>query len=314
MRVVFMGTPEFAVPCLQAVAQEHELLAVFTQPDRKQGRGQKVHYSEVKRTALELNVPIYQPERVGKPEFISIIEDLQPEIIVVVAFGQKIPRKILELAKHGCINVHSSLLPKYRGAAPINYAIINGETVTGVSTMYLSSEWDAGDVILQDKELITKTDTAGTLHDRLSVRGASLLVETLKQIEGGTAPRIVQDHSQASFAPKMTKEIGAIDWQRSASEVNNLIRGTNPWPGAYTYYADTLIKVWQSEVDNTPTKAKPGEVVAIEADSLVVATGAGMLSLQQVQRQGSRVMSGRDVANGMRIQVGEILGETNATK
>ena len=236
MRVVFMGTPEFAVPSLDILFKNHTVLAVVTQPDRPKGRGQKLAISPIKERALKEDVPIFQPEKVSDEGFVKELQALQPEVIVVVAFGQKISRKILDIPVYGCINVHSSLLPRYRGAAPINYAIINGDQETGVSTMYLNEEWDAGDIILQEKVAILPTDTAGDLHDRLMVKGAELLNQTLKLISEGKAPRIPQDHSLATYAPKLTKEQGKLDFNLTAEQANFLIRGMNPWPVAYTYY------------------------------------------------------------------------------
>lgn len=308
MRVVFMGTPEFAVPSLKVVAQEHELLAVVTQPDRKQGRGQRVRFSPIKELALTYNVPIYQPERVATPEFVASLTELNPDIIVVVAFGQKIPTSILQLPPHGCINVHSSLLPKYRGAAPIQYAIINGETVTGVSTMYLNEGWDEGDIILQAEEPIHPEDTAGDLHDRLAEKGGQLLGETLRQIEVGTAPRIPQNHEEASFAPKLEKDDGLIDWHESAVKLCNLIRGMNPWPVAYFNYNGERIKVWQSKAVVASEKVASGKILRIDDQGIAVGTGDGILILQELQRQGSRRVSGRDFANGLRLEVGQSFG------
>ncbi|MFY9202438.1 MAG: methionyl-tRNA formyltransferase, partial [Limnochordia bacterium] len=204
MRIIFMGTPEFAVPSLDAAARRHQLLAVVTQPDRRSGRGQKLQFSPVKERALQYQVPIYQPEKVNTPGFLEEMAKYEPDAIIVVAFGHKIPKAMLELPSHGCINVHASLLPKYRGAAPIHHAIMNGERVTGVTTMYLSEGWDEGDLILQAEEPILPTDTAGTLHDRLALKGAALLAETLDLLNAGTAPRVPQDHQQATYAPKLS--------------------------------------------------------------------------------------------------------------
>lgn len=311
MRVVFMGTPEFAVPSLQVVGEEHQLLAVVTQPDRKQGRGQRVRFSAIKELALDYNVPIYQPERVGTKSFVKILQDLKPDIIVVVAFGQKITNDILALPIHGCINVHSSLLPKYRGAAPIQYAIINGETVTGVSTMYLSEEWDAGDVILQAEEEISHNDTAGQLHDRLAIKGAQLLGETLKKIQAGVAPRIPQNHAKATYAPKLEKDDGLINWNDSAKNICNLIRGMNPWPVAYFNYNDSVIRVWQGSIiasNNRDEAIEIGRIIDITDQGIVVGTSEGMVVLEKLQRQGARPVSGRDLANGLRLEIGQNFG------
>ena len=307
MRVVFMGTPEFAVPSLEVTARDHELLAVVTQPDRRRDRGQSIKFSPVKEKALEYGVPVLQPERVGTKAFLAEMEQLKPDVIVVVAFGHKIPKALLELPQHGCINVHASLLPKYRGAAPIQYAIINGDEVTGVTTMYLSEGWDEGDMILKAEEPIYPTDTAGALHDRLAVKGAELLGETLKQIAAGTAPRIPQDHDQATFAYKLEKSHGEIDWNQDAASIHNLVRGLNPWPTAYTYFESRILKIWETEVIEI-SGGSPGEILEIAPEGIVVGTGKGGLLLKQVQRQGARIMSAYDAANGMRLQIGQYLG------
>ena len=307
MRVVFMGTPDFAVPSLEITAKEHELLAVVTQPDRKRDRGQNVKFSPIKDRALAYDVPIYQPEKVSTSEFIALMEQLNPDVIVVVAFGQKIPKALLELPAHGCINVHASLLPQYRGAAPIQYAIINGDQKTGVTTMYLNEGWDEGDMILQAEEPIYPSDTAGTLHDRLAVKGAELLGETLRQIEAGTAPRIPQDHEQATYAYKLEKSDGEIDWNLNAVNIHNLVRGLNPWPTAYTYLGKEMLKLWETEVVGS-REYPPGEILEISPQGILVGTPQGGLLLKQVQRQGSRMMAAYDAANGLRMKVGQVLG------
>jgi len=307
MRVVFMGTPDFAVPSLEITAKEHELLAVVTQPDRKRDRGQNVKFSPIKDRALAYDVPIYQPEKVSTSEFIALMEQLNPDVIVVVAFGQKIPKALLELPAHGCINVHASLLPQYRGAAPIQYAIINGDQKTGVTTMYLNEGWDEGDMILQAEEPIYPSDTAGTLHDRLAVKGAELLGETLRQIEAGTAPRIPQDHEQATYAYKLEKSDGEIDWNLNAVNIHNLVRGLNPWPTAYTYLGKEMLKLWETEVVSS-REYPPGEILEISPQGILVGTPQGGLLLKQVQRQGSRMMAAYDAANGLRMKVGQVLG------
>lgn len=306
-----MGTPQFAVPSLKLLAEHFEIAAVVTQPDKAQGRGQKVGMSPIKELALKLNLPVLQPKRVADPEFIRTMENIKPDLCVVVAFGQKIPDELLELPKFGCINLHSSLLPKLRGAAPINMAIAQGESVTGVSTMYLSSEWDAGDIILQAEEPIYDDDTGGSLHDRLMVKGAELLVETVRQIGEGTAPRIPQDHSEATYAFKLTRADGHLDFQRSAVELSRIVRAMNPWPTAHTKIAGESIKVWQA----TPVAGKSGvgELVQVTDDALVLGCGDGLLALEKVQRPGGKIISGRDLANGLRLVTGTVVvGEQNA--
>ncbi|HOB39724.1 methionyl-tRNA formyltransferase [Candidatus Darwinibacter acetoxidans] len=305
MRILFMGTPEFAVPSLKALAAEHELVGVVTQPDRRAGRGQRLVQSPVKVVALELGLPIFQPERISDPQVMEDLEGLGAELFVVVAFGQKIPDRLLAAPKYGCINVHSSLLPKYRGAAPINAAIKNGDTVTGVTTMYLGSGWDDGDIILQAEEPIYPRDTAGALHDRLMVKGAGLLLETVRQIAQGTAPRIPQDHSQASYAFKLKKEDAKVEFHRTAWELDRLIRAMNPWPVAWAEIKGETVRIWEAWPGSGA--GSPGEILSFSEEGLLVACGAGSLYLQKLQRPGGKILSGLDFANGLRLRVGEIL-------
>lgn len=319
MRVVFMGTPEFAVPSFDVVADEHELLLVVTQPDRPKGRGQQMSFSPIKEQALKYKVNIRQPEKVNNPELIQELRSLKPDVIVVVAFGQKIPQAILDLPPHGCVNVHSSLLPALRGSSPINRAIVDGYKFSGVTTMYLCPQWDAGDIILQTSEEILPSDTAGSLHDRLMVKGAELLGETLRQLAAGTAPRIPQDHEQATYAMKLSKEDGQISWEQSAVELERLVRGMNPWPVAYTYYQDEVVKVYEAEAKamGVAGTGKPGEVVGFSEAGVDVATRDGILCLKTVQRQNSRRVSGRDFANGIRLTIGDRFstnGESHADR
>lgn len=305
MRLVFMGTPEFAVPSLQQVVVDHEVLAVVTQPDRRRGRGQKVSFSPVKKWAVEHGLKVLQPERISHPEVMDELETYDADLFVVVAFGQKIPTRLLQMPRHGCINVHSSLLPKYRGAAPINAAIFHGDHVTGVTTMYLSEEWDAGDLILQVEEPIYSNDTAGTLHDRLMEKGAVLLGETLRQIEVGRAPRIPQNHEEATFAFKLSKEDAYVDFSRPAFDLANLVRGMNPWPGAHTLIAGESVKIWKA----LPVEqmGPPGCILALSGQGLLVGCGEGSLLLQELQRPNSKAVSGQDFANGLRLGVGDYL-------
>ena len=305
MRIVVMGTPAFAVPSLEILAEQERVVAVVTQPDKAQGRGQKLGMSPIKQLALGLGLPVLQPKRVADPQFIKIIRDFRPELCVVVAFGQKIPDELLELPPHGCINLHSSLLPKYRGAAPINKAIADGAAVTGVTTMYLSSEWDAGDIILQAEEPIYPNDTARTLHDRLMIKGAELLAETVRRISEGTAPRTPQDHSQASYAYKLTKADAYLDFSDSAEKLGRVVRAMNPWPIAHARVCGETIKIW--EAVPLTGNASPGEIVEITDSALVVGCGSGLLALEKVQRAGRKIISGRDLANGLRLTVGQNL-------
>lgn len=307
MRILFMGTPEFAVPSLRALVGEHEVLGVVTQPDRKAGRGQRVVFSPVKEVALEYGLPVFQPEKVSDPQVMAELEALGADLFVVVAFGQKIPDRLLAAPTYGCVNVHSSLLPKYRGAAPINAAILHGDDVTGVTTMYLGSGWDDGDIILQAEEPILPRETAGTLHDRLMVKGAELLLETVRQIAQGSAPRIPQDHSKASYAFKLKKEAAQVDFGRTAQKLDRLVRAMNPWPVAWAQIRGETVRIWEAEPAEEGQKGQPGEILSLSEQGLLVACGSGALFLQSMQRPGGKVLSGLDFANGLRLRVGEIL-------
>lgn len=304
MRILFMGTPEFAVPSLKVLVGEHDVVGVVTQPDRPAGRGQKLVLSPVKQTALELGLPVLQPEKVSTPQVMDELEALKADLFVVVAFGQKIPDRLLAAPKFGCINVHSSLLPKYRGASPINAAIRSGDGVTGVTTMYLGSGWDDGDIILQAEEPIYPRDTAGELHDRLMVKGADLLRETVRLIAAGKAPRTPQDHAQATYAFKLKKEDAQIDFSRPAEELDRLVRAMNPWPVAWTQLGGETVKVWEARP--AQQEGPVGEILALNAEGLLVGCSSGSLYLTKVQRPGGKVLSGFDFANGLRLRVGDI--------
>lgn len=323
MRIVFMGTPDFAVPCLEALlAAGHEIAGVVTQPDRPKGRGHKFTPPPVKLLALEKGLPVYQPERIKQPEFVATLKELAPEMIVVVAFGQLLSKQILTLPVSGCVNVHASLLPKYRGAAPIHWAVINGEKETGVTIMYMDEGLDTGDMIIWESIPIADGDTTGTVHDKLSALGARLLCEAVDKIAAGTAARQPQGHDGLTYASLLNKETELILWEKSAIEVKNLIRGLNPWPGAYTYFHEQVLKLWAAELWeegipcgsggekglNSPVD-RPGLVTAILPKSgFVVQTGAGRLLITEVQLQGSRRMAAADFIHGRGLTTGERLG------
>lgn len=324
MRIVFMGTPDFAVPCLEAlVAAGHEIAGVVTQPDRPKGRGHKLTPPPVKVLAEAKGLPVNQPERIKHPDFVGTLKELAPEMIVVVAFGQLLSKEILTLPKYGCVNVHASLLPGYRGAAPIHWAVINGETETGVTIMYMDEGLDTGDMILRESIPIEAGDTTGTVHDKLSAMGARLLVEAVAQIAAGTARRVPQDHAKSTYAPILTKEVELIHWEKNAAEVRNLIRGLNPWPGAFTYYGGQVLKIWSAEeweegtvsvaagrvaASNQPEN-RPGQVTAVLPKSgFVVLTGHGRLLVTEVQLQGSRRMPAADFVHGHGVTPGIVLG------
>ena len=305
MRVVFMGTPEFAVPSLEVLLAEHEVVAVVTQPDRRAGRGQQVRFSPIKQVALKHDVPVLQPERVSRPEVMEELAEYEADLFVVVAFGQKIPDRLLTMPRYGCVNVHSSLLPKYRGAAPINAAIVHGDSVTGVTTMYMDSGWDTGDIILQAEETILPRDTAGQLHDRLMIKGAALLAETVQLIAAGQAPRIPQDPEQASFAFKLSKNDSLVDFKDSAINLDRLIRGMNPWPLAYTLVRDEAVKILEAVPRDE--HGTPGEILALDGEGLLVGCGEGSLLLLRVQRPNAKAVSGVDFANGLGLRTGDRL-------
>lgn len=314
MQVVFMGTPDFSVPSLKALLNSpHRVQAVVTQPDRPRGRGQKVQASPVKQLARQANIPVLQPRRVAEGEFIEKLRKLAPDVIVVVAFGQLIPPEILEIPPYGCINVHASLLPLYRGASPIQQAIIDGCTETGVTTMLLDEGWDTGDILLQVRVPIASTDTAGDLHDKLADRGAKLLLETLEGLEAGTIVPTPQDDSKATYAYKLKKDAGQIRWEAPVSAIVNLVRGVNPWPGAYTTHAGQQLKVWEAvpvqKCEKQMDRLTPGEVVGIDPEAgILVAAGDGYVALRTVQPPNRQRMTGQDYANGYHLRVGDILG------
>jgi len=309
MKIVFMGTPDFAEKSLEAIYNSgHEILAVVTNPDRPKGRGMKMVSSPVKEFAISKNLKIYQPEKVRKNiEFIEEIKKLQPDVICVVAYGKILPKEILDIPKLGCINVHGSLLPKYRGAAPIQWAVINGEEVTGVTTMYMDIGMDTGDMILKEEVSIGEDETTGELWDKLSEVGAKLLVKTLKQIEDGTAPRIPQGED-FSMAPMLNKEMSKINWNsQSAQEIKNLVRGLNPIMGTYSYLNDKKIKFWK--VDVLPLENENVENGTIlksnSKDGLYIKAKDGMIKVLEIQGENSKRMPIQDFLRGNELEEGK---------
>jgi len=310
LRVVFMGTPDFAVACLDMlVAKQYDVVAVVTQPDRPKGRGQKLGQSPVKEAALAYNLPVLQPNKVKEADFQTQLSLLKPDLIVVVAFGQLLPKTMLELPPLGCINVHASLLPAYRGAAPIHWAVVNGEQVTGVTTMYMDVGMDTGDMILKAEVPIAEDATTGMVHDALKEAGAIILGETIELITSNKVPRKVQQHECATYAPMLKREVEAIDWKKTSSHINNLVRGLNPWPGAYCCYQDKILKMWQTRVhDSEGVGGMPGTIVEITTDGFMIATGQGVLEVLEVQPASKRRMSAKEFVRGYGILVGDILG------
>jgi len=308
--VVFLGTPEFAVPSLEALLDETDVVAVITQPDRPKGRGRQVASPPVAEVAKAKGLRLLQPPRLKSAEIIETLRALAPDVHVTVAYGRIIPREVLEIPRLGSINVHPSLLPKYRGASPIEAAILHGETETGVTIMYQSMDLDAGDLILQRRVPVDPDDTARTLEARLARVGADALVEALRLLAAGRAPRIPQDHAAATYAGKLEKEHGRIDWRKPARDVVNLIRAVDPWPSAYTSHRGRLLKVWRAAAVDHGEGAEPGAVLDVrEGGGILVASGQGAVRLLEVQPEDRRRMSADDYARGARLRPGERLGE-----
>lgn len=295
-RVVFMGTPEFSLPCLKALLGETEVAAVVTQPDRPRGRGHKLVPSPVKTFAFVHDLNLFQPEKVRETEFIAEMKALNPDIIVVVAFGQILPKELLAVPKLGCINVHASLLPRWRGAAPMQWCLMKGETETGVTTMMMDAGLDTGDMLLKQTVPITPTMNFAELHDSLKEVGAELLMETLAQIE--TCPRIPQDDALATYAPMLTKETGCIDWHKDAVSICNLIRALDPAPGAYTFLGEQNLKIWRAEPIETDIAGEPGEVIGFSKGDLIIGTGEGSVLVKELQLPGGRRLSAADYLRG----------------
>ena len=307
MKAVFMGTPDFAVPTLQKMIDMGiEVTAVVTQPDKAKGRGKKVIYSPVKECALAHDLPVYQPVRIRKePEFIQTLRDMQPDVIVVVAFGQILPKEILDIPRLGCVNVHASLLPKFRGAAPIQWSIIDGEEVTGVTTMLMDVGLDTGDMLLKAEIPMDPKETGGSLHDKLAAVGGELLEKTLIGLEAGTIVPEKQDDSQAGeYARMLDKELGHIDFNQPAVVIERLIRGLNPWPSAYTYIDGKTLKIWEAEVFDRNYGCEYGEVAEVTRNCLIIQTGVGALSVKSVQLQGKKRMDIAAFLNGYTIEKG----------
>ncbi len=301
MKLIFCGTPAFAIPSLKSLlASSHKILAVVTQPDRPAGRGRKLHSPAVKEAALAAGLPVLQPLRIGEPASLENLRQLQPDALVVVAYGQFLPRSVLELPKYGCINVHASLLPRYRGAAPINWAVIRGERQTGITTMRLDEGMDSGDIILRQAIPLDTQETAGSLHDKLAPLGAEVLLSTLEQIEAGTARYEPQDKSKASYAPAIKKVDTMIHWEQPAQEIERLVRGLNPHPGARTHLQGFLLKVLAVEVSSEPP-SPPGQIVRGDKKrGILVGTGSAPLWLKTIQPPNRAPMQAGDYLSGLR--------------
>lgn len=309
MKIVFMGTPDFAVPCLEICHAMGEVVGVFTQPDRPKGRGKKLAPPPVKEKAMELGLEIFQPEKIKTKESVEVLKSLAPDLIIVVAYGQILSTEILEMPLHGCINVHASLLPKLRGASPINWSIVTGETVTGVTTMYMSEGLDEGDMLSKIEIGIDENMTAGVLHDLLMDCGSKVLRETLVNVQEGTVVRVPQDHAFSNYAPILKKEMGFVNWEKSAHEISCLIRGFDPWPVAYTKYEGQVMKLYSPQHVDKTTNHKAGTVVSVDKLGMLVQTGEGALIVKEIQMPNGKRMPVSSYILGHEIRVGTLLGE-----
>ncbi|MCL2420311.1 MAG: methionyl-tRNA formyltransferase [Defluviitaleaceae bacterium] len=308
MKILFMGTPDFAVPILESLAKKHQIVAAVTQPDRPKGRGRGVVFSPVKEYAMTLGVPVLQPEKVRNDDFIAELTALGADIFVVVAYGQILPLRILQIPPMGCINIHASLLPKYRGAAPMQRAILDGDAVTGVTIMHMDKGMDTGDMILKKTMPIEAGDRFADVHDKMAALSCECILEVLEQIEAGTAVREPQNHDEATYAPMLTKEDGSIDWNGSTARIINQVRALDPWPGTCTYYEGQMLKIWGCMAwDGDIPDVMPGEVIE-SGRHLLVKTGDGALSVTEMQGQGSKRMGAGDYLRGRPIAVGVVLG------
>lgn len=302
MRVVFMGTPDFAVPVLEALTEsKHEVVAVVTQPDKRKGRGKEMQYTPVKTAALNHGIEVYQPAKVKDEEFQNVLRDINADVIVVVAFGQILPPSIIHMPKYGCINVHASLLPKYRGAAPIQWAVIDGEKETGITTMQMDEGLDTGDMMLKEVVPVDEKETGGSLHDKLAACGGKIILETLQKVEDGTVTYTKQDDSKSNYAKMLDKNLGKIDFTKKAVEIERLIRGLNPWPSAYTKLNGKTLKIWDADVLEGENET-PGKIVNITKDQIWISTGEGILVVNELQLEGKKRMNTEDFLRGYKME------------
>lgn len=309
MKVLFMGTPDFAVPVLEALVEKHNVTAVISQPDKPKGRGKKMKPTPVKEAAEKYGIPVYQPEKIKDEKFVELLKGIDADIFVVVAYGQILSQEILDIPKYGCINVHGSLLPKYRGAAPIQWSVINGEKETGVTIMYMVKALDSGDMILKRKMEITDDDTYETLHNRMSYVGADALIEAIELIEKGDVNAEKQEDSLATTAPMIKKDMGKIHWSRNSEEIRNKIRGFNPVPGAYTEYEGEILKIFKADIVEGYEKGEAGEILSVDKKKgFIVKTGNGALLIREVQAKGGKKMNCADYLRGHSVEEGKILG------
>lgn len=308
MKVIFMGTPDFAVPVLQELFDsEHEVTAVVTQPDKARGRSGKLVFTPVKQFATEHGIPVYTPVRVKSPEFVEELSGIPCDVMVVVAFGQILSKEILDMPEYGCINVHASLLPRWRGAAPMQWAILSGDETTGITTMQMDEGLDTGDMLLKKEVAIAPDETGESLHDKLAALGGGLLLETLRRAEEGALEPEKQRDEESTYAKMLTKDMGRLDWNRGAVELERMIRGLNSWPGAYTGYKGKTLKLWRAEALPAESGEAPGTVTGVTRDSIVVQTGEGCLRILELQLEGKKRMDAGSFLNGVKIEKGDML-------
>ena len=309
MRIVYMGTPEIAATILERLLEEpYEVVLVVTQPDRPKGRGNTLTCSPVKELAVSRGIPVFTPEKLRLPENVEVVREAEPDMIVVAAFGQILPKSVLDIPRYGCINVHASLLPKYRGAAPIQWSILDGESETGITIMYMNEGLDTGDILLQKVVPIDAEETGGSLHDKLAETGAEALAEASPGIIDGTLEPVPQGEMTTPYAKQLTKEMGRLDFSWDAEKLERYVRGLNPWPGTYTFRDGQMLKIWAAEVCDGLYEAMPGTVVAVDKNSFSVQTGSGVLRVTEVQPQGKRRMSAEEYLRGYRLEQGLVLG------
>lgn len=309
MKIIFMGTPDFSVGTLEElICAGHEVVLVVTQPDKPKGRGKEMQFTPVKEVALQHGIPVFQPKKIRDSESVEELRKYQADVMVVVAFGQIIPKEILEMTPYGCINVHASLLPKYRGAAPIQWSIIDGEDITGVTTMQMDEGLDTGDMLLKTEIPISSKETGGSLHDKLAEAGAKLCVETLKALEEKTLIGEKQGETTTAYARMLDKQLGNIDWNRDAEKIERLIRGLNPWPSAYTVWEDKIMKIWEAEVFEGEENCEAGTIVKVEKDGFFVQTGKNLLKITQLQIPGKKRMDAAAFLRGYAIKEQTKLG------
>lgn len=309
MKIVFMGTPDFAVGALEALVEAgHDVVAVVTQPDKPKGRGKEMQQTPVKECALKHNIDVFQPVKIKTPEAVEVLRGYGAELFVVAAFGQILSKEILDMPKFGCVNIHASLLPKYRGAAPIQWAILDGEKETGVTIMQMNEGLDTGDMLTKVVVPIEDTDTGESLFDKLAEAGAKLLIETIPQIEAGELTPQPQDDSLSTYAKMIKKEMGLIDWKKEAVVLERLVRGMNSWPSAYTHFNGKTLKIWETEIEEGNSNMAPGMVAEVTKNSIKVQTGQDLLVLKQIQLEGKKRMDVASFLLGYKVEPGTVLG------